>query len=65
MYLGNHNQLDGRWSKYGRVNRLSEALRILAVAWGLKGLVEREGDITGDGEVVEGGIDEGLVGLNE
>lgn len=38
----------------------SKTLRILAIAWGLKCLVEREGHITGDREVVEGNIDQSL-----
>lgn len=37
-----------------------QALRILAVAWGLKGLVQRERDVTWNGEAVQSGIDQSL-----
>lgn len=38
----------------------SKTLRVLTIARGLKCLVEREGHITGDREVVEGNIDKSL-----
>jgi len=42
------------------LNVRPQTLRILAVAWGLKGLVQREGHIAGNCEVVERSIDQSL-----
>lgn len=38
----------------------SEALRILAVAWRLKGLIKRERHVTGDSKVIERSVDQSL-----
>lgn len=44
----------------GWVDIRPQTLRILAVAWGLKGLVKREGHITRDSEIFKRSIDQGL-----
>lgn len=44
-----------------KINILSESLCILTIARGFIGLVQGEGDITGDSELVERDIDKGLM----
>lgn len=48
-------------SKTNKANILSQRLRILTIPRRLEGLVQREGHVTGDGEVVESGVDQGLL----
>ena len=44
---------------------LSECLSVLSIAWTLKGLVQRERNVSGDGELLQGDIDQGLGRTND